>query len=161
MQNGYKALLSNSRAGCGQLVKMKITLEPHVFWSNFTYLYMLTLSGHWYANQRQDFAEHPSGRLGHLVKRLITLEPHDILHNLQICTITVRPSVHPSVRPSARVQVVIMLINSSWTSRYFDCILVHINTVLPLASVNSLFDERGFAEHPVIRPWSVMKNVHI
>ena len=76
--------------------------------------------------------------------------------------------------------------DNSWTTciliKFY--LLVHVNNVWPLvcksatrlrwASVrpawslsekahNSwtiLFDGRGFAEHPVIRPWPVMKNVH-
>ena len=51
MQNGNEALLSISSTGCGQLLKMPITLEPHgIFRSNFAYLYISTLSGHWYAS---------------------------------------------------------------------------------------------------------------
>ena len=50
MQNGDEALPSISLAGRGQLVIMLITLEPHgIFWSNFAYLYIETLSGYWYA----------------------------------------------------------------------------------------------------------------
>ena len=46
------ALLSISLAGHGQLVKMLITLVhvPHsIFGSNFAYLFILIVSGHWYA----------------------------------------------------------------------------------------------------------------
>ena len=36
--------------GCDQLVKMSIVLEPYgIFRSNFAYLFILTLSSHWYA----------------------------------------------------------------------------------------------------------------
>ena len=45
-----ESLLSMISAGCGQLVKMLITLEPHgIFGSNFAYLSILTLSSHRYA----------------------------------------------------------------------------------------------------------------
>ena len=44
------ALMSISPAGRGQLVKILKTLEPHgIFGSNLAYLYILTLSSHWYA----------------------------------------------------------------------------------------------------------------
>ena len=37
-------------AGWGQLVKMLINFETHgVFGSNFAYLFILTMSSHWYA----------------------------------------------------------------------------------------------------------------
>ena len=53
-----EALLSISRAGRGQLVKMLITLEPHgTFGSNLAYLkklFILTLSSHWYKNGNED-----------------------------------------------------------------------------------------------------------
>ena len=46
------SLLSISPAGRGQLVKMLITLEPHgIFGSIFAYLFILTLSSHWYAKR--------------------------------------------------------------------------------------------------------------
>ena len=52
MQNGDKALQSIIVAGRGLLVKMLITLLPyHIFWSNFAYLYILTLLRHWYAKR--------------------------------------------------------------------------------------------------------------
>ena len=45
MDNGLLSIIS---AGCGQLVKMLITLEPHeVFKANVAYLLTLTLAGHW------------------------------------------------------------------------------------------------------------------
>ena len=45
-----EGLLSIISTGCGQLVKMLITVEPHdIFGSNFEYLSILTLSSHWYA----------------------------------------------------------------------------------------------------------------
>ena len=41
---------------------MLITLESHgIVWSNFAYLYILTLSRHWYAKRWWGFAEHQSG----------------------------------------------------------------------------------------------------
>ena len=51
-----EVLLRIGPAGCGQLVKMIITLEPHgIFGSTFTYLFfykfILTLSSHWYAKR--------------------------------------------------------------------------------------------------------------
>ena len=50
MQNGNEALLSIVLASRGLLVKMLTTLEPHgIFGSNFAYLFILTLSRHWYA----------------------------------------------------------------------------------------------------------------
>ena len=49
-----EALLSINPAGRAQVVKMLITLEPHgIFDSNFAYLYILTLSRHWYAKRRR------------------------------------------------------------------------------------------------------------
>ena len=52
MQNGDETLLSISPVGHGQLVKTLINLELHrIFGSNFAYLYILTLCGHWYANR--------------------------------------------------------------------------------------------------------------
>ena len=43
-------LLSIISAGCCQLVKMLITLELHgIFGSYFAYLFILTMSNHWYA----------------------------------------------------------------------------------------------------------------
>ena len=45
-----EGLLSIISAGCGQLVKMLTTLEWHgIFGPNFAYLFVLTLSSHWYA----------------------------------------------------------------------------------------------------------------
>ena len=47
MDEGWLSIIS---AGCGQLVKMLIILEPHgLFESNFAYLFILMLSSHWYA----------------------------------------------------------------------------------------------------------------
>ena len=44
-----EAMLSISPASRGQLVKMLITLEPpSIFGSTFAYLFILTLSIHWY-----------------------------------------------------------------------------------------------------------------
>ena len=58
MHNGEEASPSISPAGHGQLVNMLITLEPHgIFWSNFAYLYISTLSGHWFAKRGRGFAE--------------------------------------------------------------------------------------------------------
>ena len=52
MQNDDEASPSISPAGRGQLVKMPITLEPlNIVRSNFAYLYILALSGHWYAKR--------------------------------------------------------------------------------------------------------------
>ena len=49
IQNGSEASPSISPACLGQLVQI-ITLEPRgIFLSNFAYLYILTLSRHWYA----------------------------------------------------------------------------------------------------------------
>ena len=48
-----EGLLSFISAYCGQLVKMFITLELHgIFRSNCAYLFILTLSSHWYAKWR-------------------------------------------------------------------------------------------------------------
>ena len=45
-----EGLLSISLPCCCQLVKMIITLEPYgIFGSNFAYLFILILSGDWYA----------------------------------------------------------------------------------------------------------------
>ena len=47
MQNIDEAWPSINPAGCGYLVKMLTTLEPHgIFYLNFAYIYILTLSGH-------------------------------------------------------------------------------------------------------------------
>ena len=44
MDDGLRSIIS---AGCGQLVKMLITIEPHgTFGSNSAYLFILTLSSH-------------------------------------------------------------------------------------------------------------------
>ena len=56
MQNGDEALPNISPAGRGQLVKMFITLEPHVMFSS-NFAYFLTLSGHSHAKRGQGFAE--------------------------------------------------------------------------------------------------------
>ena len=46
IHNSDEALRSIISADKGHLVKMLITLKPHViFWSNLAYLYILTLSG--------------------------------------------------------------------------------------------------------------------
>ena len=59
IQNKDKASPSISEASHGKLVKMRTTLEPRgLFWSNFAYLYILTLSRHLYAKRRRCFAEH-------------------------------------------------------------------------------------------------------
>ena len=64
-----EALLSISLTGCGKLVKMLITLEPHsIFGSNFAYLFIFTFSRHWYAKRWRGFV---SVDRGHLVKMLI------------------------------------------------------------------------------------------
>ena len=47
-----EALLNISPVGHGRLVKILITFEPHgIFGSNFAYLFILTLSNHWYAKR--------------------------------------------------------------------------------------------------------------
>ena len=47
-----EALLSTSPALRGRFVKMLITLEVHgIFGSNFAYLFVLTLSSHWFAKR--------------------------------------------------------------------------------------------------------------
>ena len=47
-----EAFLSISLARRGHLVKVLITLERHdKFGSNFAYLFILTLSSHWYAKR--------------------------------------------------------------------------------------------------------------
>ena len=47
-----EAFLSISLSRRGQLVKVLITLEPHdILGSNFAYLFILTLSSHWYAKR--------------------------------------------------------------------------------------------------------------
>ena len=46
-----EALLSISPVGCGQLVKMLITLEPHGIFASFAFLFILTLSSHLYAKR--------------------------------------------------------------------------------------------------------------
>ena len=52
----------NSPTGCGQLVKMLITLKPHgVFGSKFAYLFILTLSSHWKVKRWRGFAKHKYG----------------------------------------------------------------------------------------------------
>ena len=44
-----EALLSISPVGCGQLVKTLIATEPHgILRSNLAYIFVLTLSSHWY-----------------------------------------------------------------------------------------------------------------
>ena len=49
MKKGDVALLSIILAVRAHLVKILITLEPHViFGSHFVYLCILTLSSHWY-----------------------------------------------------------------------------------------------------------------
>ena len=51
MQNGGEYLPSIILSGCGLLVKLPITLEPHgIFLSNCVCLYIITLSRHRYAN---------------------------------------------------------------------------------------------------------------
>ena len=51
MQNNGKALPSTNSAGHGIIVIMLITLETlDEVWSNFAYLYILTLPRRWYAN---------------------------------------------------------------------------------------------------------------
>ena len=58
-----EVLLSISPAGGGQLVKMLTTLEPYdIFGSNVAYLFMITLSSHWFAKWRRGLAEHQFGR---------------------------------------------------------------------------------------------------
>ena len=50
MQNGEEALPSINPGGRDILVKMLIILETHgIFLSSFAYLYVLTLSRHYYA----------------------------------------------------------------------------------------------------------------
>ena len=59
-----EALLSIILASRALLVKMLITLEPHcIFGSNFVYLYILTLSCHWYQKMGPiGFTEHHFGQ---------------------------------------------------------------------------------------------------
>ena len=52
MQNGDEVSPSIILASRALLVKMLIALEPHgIFGSNFVYVCILTLSGHWYEKQ--------------------------------------------------------------------------------------------------------------
>ena len=86
MQNGNEASPSNISAGQDPLVKMLIALEPHdIFWSNFAYLYISTLSRHWYAKRGRGFAEQQSSWSWLVSKMLITLEPHDKLWSNFTC----------------------------------------------------------------------------
>ena len=64
MQNGDEDLKKINLAGRGLLVKKSRRPEPHpnIFWSNFAYLYTLTLSRHWYAKRLQGFAVDKSER---------------------------------------------------------------------------------------------------
>ena len=76
MQKCDEASPSIIFAGRAVLVKLLITLEPHVlFGSNFVYLCILTLSSHWY--EKCDEASPSIILAGQalLVKTLITLEP--------------------------------------------------------------------------------------
>ena len=76
MQKGDEASPSIIFAGQALLVKMLITLEPHVkFGSHFVYLCILTLSSHWY--EKCDEASPSIILAGQalLVKMLITFEP--------------------------------------------------------------------------------------
>ena len=74
-----ESLLSISLAGSGHLVKMLITLEPHgILRSNFAYLYILSLSSHWFAKWRCCFAKHHSGPSRSFSEMLIALKPHSI-----------------------------------------------------------------------------------
>ena len=55
-------MLSIILAGCGQLVKMIITLEQNdIFRSHLAYLFILKLSSHWYVKLVQGFVEHHFG----------------------------------------------------------------------------------------------------
>ena len=73
------ALLSISQAGQDQFVKTFITLYPHsIFRSNFSYLFMLTLFSHWYANSDEALLRIILAGQGVLVKMLITFEPHGL-----------------------------------------------------------------------------------
>ena len=74
-----EGLLSIISAGCGQLVKMLIPLEPHnIFRSNYAGLFKLTLSSHWYANGDKALSSIIMAGQGILVKMLIILELHHI-----------------------------------------------------------------------------------
>ena len=67
-----EALLRNSPAGHGQLVKIFITVEPQgIFGSYLAYLFVLKLSSHWYAKRLRGlcvmflcFVAFPCGVLG-------------------------------------------------------------------------------------------------
>ena len=59
MQAEDNVLPSTSVAGHGVLAKMCIALEPHgILCLKFASLYILMLSGHWYAKRRRCFADH-------------------------------------------------------------------------------------------------------
>ena len=65
--------------GCGHLVKLLQTLEPHgIFGSNFANLCILTMSGHWYEKCDEALLSIILAGQGLLVKMLITLEPYNI-----------------------------------------------------------------------------------
>ena len=55
-----------------------IIISAGIFGPNFAYLFILTLSSHWYAKWRRGFAKHHFGWLRSLMKMLLTLEPHHI-----------------------------------------------------------------------------------
>ena len=76
-----KGLLRIISTGCGQLVKMLITLEPDgIFGSNFAYLFILTFNCPATGMQNGDDAMTSIilADRGLLVKMLITLETHHI-----------------------------------------------------------------------------------
>ena len=68
-------------AGRGQLVKMPIALEQYgIFGSFFAYLYILTLSRHWYMQNGDEASPSIISVVqGLLVKLLINLEMHGII----------------------------------------------------------------------------------
>ena len=76
MKKGDDASPSIILAGRALLVKMLITLEPHV--SNFVHICILTLSSHWYEKGDDPSPSIILAGRALLVKMLITLEPHGI-----------------------------------------------------------------------------------
>ena len=77
-----EGLLSIISAGCGQLVKMLITIELHgIFGSNFAYLvYHCPVTG--MQNGDEALLNIILAGWGLLVKMLIFLEPHHIFHQI-------------------------------------------------------------------------------
>ena len=74
-KNDDEALPSIILAGRALLLKMPITLEPHaIFYTNFAYLCMFTLSSHWYEKSDQASSSTILAGQALSVKLFITLE---------------------------------------------------------------------------------------